>query len=196
MEAVRAQQHQPVPARTVAAGADVEVVQYLKTPLDRAEKLSTRFGNEILLKREDLQPVFSFKLRGAYNKIAQLSPEEAARGHSVRDDVLSALANLGYQRSAAEKAAQFVGLRPTEDLIEELERMGPGQALLRDVRGRIAPIQVIEALDDRLHVAFDTHPGGDERTRQIRQRDGEVPVGAAISATGDQPWEQVGEDAG
>jgi threonine dehydratase len=51
-----------------------------ETPLDRADKLSARFGNEMLLKREDLQPVFSFKLRGAYNKIAHLSPAEAERG--------------------------------------------------------------------------------------------------------------------
>ncbi|MCZ2156124.1 MAG: threonine ammonia-lyase, biosynthetic [Bryobacterales bacterium] len=47
-----------------------------ETPLDRAANLSVRLGNEILLKREDLQPVFSFKLRGAYNKMARL-PEEA-----------------------------------------------------------------------------------------------------------------------
>ena len=51
-----------------------------ETPLDRADKLSARLGNEIVFKREDLQPVFSFKLRGAYNKIAQLSPAEADRG--------------------------------------------------------------------------------------------------------------------
>jgi hypothetical protein len=99
-------------------------------------------------------------------------------------------------RAAAEKAAQFVGLRPTEELIEELERMGPGQALLRDVRGRIAPVQVIEALDDRLHVAFDTHPGGDERTRRIRQRNGEVTVAPAIGVKADIPWQLVNEEAG
>ena len=50
------------------------------TPLDRATNLSNRLGNELLLKREDLQPVFSFKLRGAYNKIATLSPEQLERG--------------------------------------------------------------------------------------------------------------------
>ena len=44
-----------------------------ETPLDLAGNLSARLGNRILLKREDLQPVFSFKLRGAYNKIASLS---------------------------------------------------------------------------------------------------------------------------
>jgi len=50
------------------------------TPLDHARKLSQQWGNTILLKREDLQPVFSFKLRGAYNKMASLTPEECRRG--------------------------------------------------------------------------------------------------------------------
>jgi len=51
-----------------------------QTPLDRADRLSARLGSDVLLKREDLQPVFSFKLRGAYNKIAHLSEAERARG--------------------------------------------------------------------------------------------------------------------
>ena len=51
-----------------------------ETPLEAAPRLSRRLGHEILLKREDLQPVFSFKLRGAYNKIAHLREEERARG--------------------------------------------------------------------------------------------------------------------
>ncbi len=51
------------------------------TPVHEVTALSRRFGNRILLKREDLQPVFSFKLRGAYNKIAQLDPQ--ARAHGV-----------------------------------------------------------------------------------------------------------------
>ena len=52
----------------------------IRTPLEQADKLSARFGNDIRLKREDLQPVFSFKLRGAYNKISQLSDEQKAKG--------------------------------------------------------------------------------------------------------------------
>ncbi|AXE33841.1 threonine ammonia-lyase, biosynthetic [Chromobacterium phragmitis] len=52
----------------------------VETPLDLAPNLSRRYGNRILLKREDLQPVFSFKLRGAYNKMAKLSAEQRARG--------------------------------------------------------------------------------------------------------------------
>ena len=51
-----------------------------ETPLERAPKLSSRLGSEVWLKREDLQPVFSFKLRGAYNKLASLTPEERAQG--------------------------------------------------------------------------------------------------------------------
>ncbi len=52
----------------------------VETPLQPARVLSERLGNQVFLKREDLQPVFSFKLRGSYNKIVQLSAEERARG--------------------------------------------------------------------------------------------------------------------
>lgn len=51
-----------------------------ETPLDFAPTLSERLENKVYLKREDLQPVFSFKLRGAYNKMASLTPEQAANG--------------------------------------------------------------------------------------------------------------------
>lgn len=51
-----------------------------KTPLDAAPKLSHRFKNTILIKREDLQSVFSFKLRGAYNKLSQLTELEKKNG--------------------------------------------------------------------------------------------------------------------
>lgn len=51
-----------------------------RTPLDEAHTLSHRLNNRVLLKREDLQPVFSFKLRGAYNKMSRLSAEELQRG--------------------------------------------------------------------------------------------------------------------
>ena len=52
----------------------------MESPLELAQCLSRRLGNTILFKREDLQPVFSFKLRGAYNKIAHLSESVAKRG--------------------------------------------------------------------------------------------------------------------
>ncbi len=52
----------------------------LESPLEKAPSLSRRLGCQVLLKREDMQPVFSFKLRGAYNKMAHLNPEQLARG--------------------------------------------------------------------------------------------------------------------
>ncbi|MEP7281126.1 MAG: threonine ammonia-lyase, biosynthetic [Rubrivivax sp.] len=52
----------------------------IESPLEPARELSRRIGNQVWLKREDQQPVFSFKLRGAYNKMAHLTPEALARG--------------------------------------------------------------------------------------------------------------------
>src|SRR6186713_2193651 len=50
------------------------------TPLDSARRLSRRTGHQVFLKREDLQPIFTFKLRGAYNRMAHLSADERSRG--------------------------------------------------------------------------------------------------------------------
>jgi threonine dehydratase len=52
----------------------------IETPLDLAKSLSKRCDNQVFLKREDLQPVFSFKLRGAFNRMFHLSDDEKARG--------------------------------------------------------------------------------------------------------------------
>ncbi|MEO1203774.1 MAG: threonine ammonia-lyase, biosynthetic, partial [Pseudomonadota bacterium] len=52
----------------------------IESPLEVAHKLSDRLGNRVLMKREDLQPVHSFKLRGAYNRIAAMSDDELLRG--------------------------------------------------------------------------------------------------------------------
>lgn len=63
--------------RILSAGVyDVAV----ETPLELAPGLSARTGNRVLLKREDMQPVFSFKLRGAYNKMVRLQPAALRRG--------------------------------------------------------------------------------------------------------------------
>jgi threonine dehydratase len=74
-----------------------------ETPLDDAPRLSARLGNRVLIKREDLQPVFSFKLRGAYNKIVGLSDDERARG------VIAASA--GNHAQGVALAAQRLGIR-------------------------------------------------------------------------------------
>jgi threonine dehydratase len=52
----------------------------IESPLTRADRLSRRLGNQVFLKREDLQPVFSFKLRGAYNKLIHLDEATRRRG--------------------------------------------------------------------------------------------------------------------
>lgn len=75
----------------------------IETPLEEAANLSSLLNNRILLKREDLQPVFSFKLRGAYNKIAHLSDEEKARG------VIAASA--GNHAQGVAFSAQKLGLK-------------------------------------------------------------------------------------
>ena len=51
-----------------------------ETPVTVATNLSNRLECRVLFKREDLQPVFSFKVRGAYNKMAHLGPEERWKG--------------------------------------------------------------------------------------------------------------------
>jgi threonine dehydratase len=75
----------------------------LQTPLELAPGLSRRLGNRLLLKREDLQPVFSFKLRGAYNKMANLPAAKLARG------VIAASA--GNHAQGVALAAQKLGCR-------------------------------------------------------------------------------------
>ncbi|MFD2648282.1 threonine ammonia-lyase, biosynthetic [Devosia albogilva] len=64
--------------RRILTSSVYEVAE--ETPLERMELLSARLGADILLKREDLQPVFSFKIRGAHNRISRLTAEERARG--------------------------------------------------------------------------------------------------------------------
>ncbi len=77
----------------------------IESPLDLAPTLSRRLGNRVLLKREDQQPVFSFKLRGAYNKMAQLTAAERARG------VIAASA--GNHAQGVALAAQKLGCKAT-----------------------------------------------------------------------------------
>jgi threonine dehydratase len=75
----------------------------IESPLDPAPGLTKRLGNRLLIKREDLQPVFSFKLRGAYNKMAGLPRKRLARG------VIAASA--GNHAQGVALAAQRLGCR-------------------------------------------------------------------------------------
>jgi len=75
----------------------------VESPLEWAPNLSARSGNRVLLKREDMQPVFSFKLRGAYNKIAHLSLQQRERGVIC--------ASAGNHAQGVALAAQKLGIR-------------------------------------------------------------------------------------
>jgi threonine dehydratase len=103
-----------------------------ETPLERAPRLSGRLANHVWLKREDQQPVFSFKLRGAYNKIARLSQAERERG------VIAASA--GNHAQGVALAAQKLGLRAVivmpqttpEIKVEAVRAMGAEVVLVGD----------------------------------------------------------------
>jgi len=77
----------------------------IETPLDAAPLLSHRTGNTVLLKREDLQPVFSFKIRGAYNKLLQLGEDERARGVVA--------ASAGNHAQGLAMGAKHLGIKAT-----------------------------------------------------------------------------------
>src|SRR5512142_1420143 len=77
----------------------------IESPLERAAAISRRLANHVLLKREDKQPVFSFKLRGAYNKMANLQPAALARGVIC--------ASAGNHAQGVALAAQRLGTRAT-----------------------------------------------------------------------------------
>ncbi|MCB1817986.1 MAG: threonine ammonia-lyase, biosynthetic, partial [Gammaproteobacteria bacterium] len=102
----------------------------VETPLERASRLSARVGNQVLLKREDTQQVFSFKLRGAYNKIYQLPEEQRAGG------VIAASA--GNHAQGVALAGQRLGVTTTIVMpvttpaikVETVRRLG-GKAVLQ-----------------------------------------------------------------
>ena len=95
-----------------------------RTPLDHAPTLSARIGRKLWLKREDMQPTYSFKLRGAYNCIRQLSEKDRSRG------VVAASAGnhaQGVALSARElgvKATIFMPLTTPEIKVRAVEALG------------------------------------------------------------------------
>jgi threonine dehydratase len=101
----------------------------IESPLDEARSLSRRLKNRVLIKREDLQPVFSFKLRGAYNKMAHLTLEQQQKGVIC--------ASAGNHAQGVALAARELGIKgvivmpqTTPDIkVNAVKAMG-GQAVL------------------------------------------------------------------
>ena len=95
-----------MPLNYVQKIQDAEIYDLaIKTPIDEAPLLSQRLNNRILLKREDLQPVFSFKLRGAYNKLLNLSQQQL--------DIGVVAASAGNHAQGLALASKKLGINAT-----------------------------------------------------------------------------------
>ena len=124
-----------------------------ETPLELAPKLSARIGAEVWLKREDLQPVFSFKLRGAYNKLASLEPEERAKG------VIASSA--GNHAQGVALAARRLGTRALIVMPETAPRI---------------KVDAVERLGAEVLLAGDTYDGAKEKAEALAAERGMVLI--------------------
>ena len=130
----------------------------VETSLDLAPQLSARIGNTVLLKREDTQSVFSFKLRGAYNKMAHLPKAVLARG------VIAASAGnhaQGVALSARRLGCKAVIVMPTttpEVKVEAVKALG-GEVVLKGDSFSDAYAHAL-TLEKKHHLTF-VHPFDD-----------------------------------
>ncbi len=121
----------------------------IESPLDEAPNLSARLGNRVLLKREDLQPVFSYKLRGSYNKIVQLPEAQRARGVVA--------ASAGNHAQGVALAARRLGIRA------------------HIVMGRNTPdikIRAVRQLGARVVLHGDAYDEASAHARELADREG------------------------
>ena len=125
----------------------------IETPLQRADSISARLGHEVWLKREDMQPAFSFKVRGAYNKMAQLSDADRAR------DVVAASA--GNHAQGVALAADRLGIKA------------------HIVMGRNTPsikVDAVRNLGGHVVLHGDTYPDAAKHAAALAKSRGYVPV--------------------
>ncbi len=121
----------------------------IETPLELASNLSARLGNRILMKREDLQPVFSFKIRGAYNKIAKL-PQDAL--------------DAGVICSSAGNHAQGVALAA--------QRKNARAVIVMPVTTPTIKIDAVRSLGGEVILHGDTYDDAYARARELEQEQG------------------------
>ena len=130
---------------------------------ETATGLSSRVGVPVLLKREDLQPVFSFKLRGAYNKIAQLEPDRQSRGVACASAGNHAQ-GVAYAARALDVPALVVMPRTTPEIkVRAVRRLGAEVMLVgddyaaaqrhADQVGAERALELVHPFDDLLVVA-------------------------------------------
>ncbi len=120
-----------------------------ETPLEPARSLSQRLGNRVLLKREDMQPVFSFKLRGAYNKMAHLTQAQLAKG------VIAA---------SAGNHGQGVALSAS--------RMGCRAVIVMPVTTPAVKINAVKALGGEVVLFGDSYSDAYQHALDVQQREG------------------------
>ena len=125
----------------------------VETPLERAPRLSARLGNHVWLKREDLQSTFSFKLRGAYNKLARMSETERARG------VIAASA--GNHAQGVALAAQKLGCRAVIVMPETTPEI---------------KVSAVRALGAELVLKGDAYPDAQLEAQRIAEAEGLLPI--------------------
>ena len=123
----------------------------IESPLDFARNLSARLNNRIWLKREDLQPVFSFKLRGAYAKLASLSDEELSSGVIC---------------SSAGNHAQGVALAA--------QRRGIRAVIVMPVTTPSIKVDAVRSLDGEVVLHGDTYDDAYAHARELEQKHGLV----------------------
>ncbi len=120
-----------------------------KTALEKASALSARLNNTLLLKREDLQSVFSFKLRGAYNKMARLSPAELSRG--------VVCASAGNHAQGVALAAR---------------RLGTRAVVVMPITTPLVKVHAVKARGAEVMLRGDTFDEAYAEARAIQSRDG------------------------
>ncbi|MEM9401905.1 MAG: threonine ammonia-lyase, biosynthetic [Pseudomonadota bacterium] len=172
-------------AKHYKAMADASAVYdvAVRTPLEPAAPLSQRLGNTVLMKREDLQPVFSFKLRGAYNKLASLPAEDRARGVIC---------------SSAGNHAQGVALAARE--------LGINATIVMPVTTPDIKVDAVRALDGKVVLHGDAYDDAYEHARRLEAQDdltfvhpfddplviaGQATIGAEILEQCDVPIDTV-----
>ena len=121
----------------------------VETPLELAPALSARLRNRVLLKREDEQAVFSFKLRGAYNKMAHMTPADRARG------VIAA---------SAGNHAQGVALAA--------QRLGCSATIVMPVTTPRIKIAAVEARGARVVLHGDSYSDAYDKAQELQQAQG------------------------
>ena len=129
---------QPTP-ENIGQAADRLKEVVIHTPLERDEHLSEEYGAEVLLKREDLQPVRSYKIRGAYNKIRSCSEEDLAKGVSC--------ASAGNHAQGVAYACQKLGIKGT--IYMPLTTPGQKVERVRAIGGSLTEIVLVgDEFDD------------------------------------------------